>query len=276
LADERHQDGDLMNALQQALIEKAGHDHGFENTLSAGRDTVVLSSARHAVRVHVQGRASEYQVEVHGAAPTLPSELSRAFPGSRTGEQTFLTHGEAGLAQMLRRAAALAQALPNQPALDFDARVQAALQALPAGEARNTEVERLIRQRVGQQAYRQAMLDYWGGACAVTGVSVTEALRASHAKPWADCASDAERLDVFNGFLLCAHLDALFDRFLVSFDEAGALLVSSVISDKNRVLLGLDRPQHLRWLTPEHLVYLRYHRAQFAASMEVGPSTAIS
>ena len=74
-----------------------------------------------------------------------------------------------------------------------------------------------LRQRVGQQAYRQAMLDYWGGACAVTGLAWPQALRASHAKPWAECASCAERLDVFNGLLLSANLDVLFDSFLVSF-----------------------------------------------------------
>lgn len=84
-------------------------------------------------------------------------------------------------------------------------------------------MERLVRQRVGQQAFRQAMLDYWGGACAVTGVALSEVLRASHAKPWAECVSDAERLDVFNGFLLNANLDALFDRFLITFSDDGEL-----------------------------------------------------
>ena len=51
-------------------------------------------------------------------------------------------------------------------------------------------------------------------------------------------------------------------------------LVSSDISDKDRGLLGLDRPLHLRWLAPEHLVYLRLHRAHFVASIDVSPSTA--
>ena len=55
----------------------------------------------------------------------------------------------------------------------------------------------MVRQRVGQNKFRDAMLDYWGGACAVTGVAIPEVLRASHAKPWAECGTDAERLDVF-------------------------------------------------------------------------------
>jgi hypothetical protein len=41
-----------------------------------------------------------------------------------------------------------------------------------------------------------------------------ELLRASHAKPWSDCASDSERLDVFNGFLLSAQLPGQVDRCL--------------------------------------------------------------
>jgi putative restriction endonuclease len=107
--------------------------------------------------------------------------------------------------------------LPDQAMTAFDAQVQAALAELEPAAAKNTEVQRLVRQRVGQQAFRHAMLDYWGGACAVTGVAVPQALRASHAKAWALCATDAERLDVYNGFLLSANLDALFDANLATF-----------------------------------------------------------
>ena len=42
-------------------------------------------------------------------------------------------------------------------------------------------------------------------------------------KPWAKCASDDERLDVFNGLLLSANLDAAFDAGLVTFDDAGLM-----------------------------------------------------
>jgi putative restriction endonuclease len=47
-------------------------------------------------------------------------------------------------------------------------------------------------------------VDYWGGRCPISGVDQPELLRASHIKPWADCSTDAERLDVFNGVLLAA------------------------------------------------------------------------
>lgn len=131
--------------------------------------------------------------------------------------------------------------------------------------AQNTEVLRTVRQRVGQQAYRQAMLDYWGGTCAVTGLALPQALRASHAKPWAECSTDAERLDVYNGFLLSANLDALFDNFLISFTDEGVLLVSEQIDHCEREKLGLGDLMRLRWVAAQHLSYLRFHRERYFA-----------
>lgn len=115
--------------------------------------------------------------------------------------------------KLLSRAAALAQSLPNQAELDYEAAVQKKLTRLPLN---GTEVECMVWQRIGQNAFRKAMLDYWGNVCSVTVIAVPEVLRASHAKPWANCDSDAERLEVFNGFLLTANLDALFDRCLIT------------------------------------------------------------
>jgi putative restriction endonuclease len=106
------------------------------------------------------------------------------------------------------------------------------------------------------------MLDYWGGACAVTGVAIQEVLRASHAKPWAECASDAERLDVFNGFLLSANLDALFDRFLISFDEQGVLFIAPALAGLDLAPLGITFGMKLRWLDSLHQPYLTLHRAR--------------
>jgi predicted restriction endonuclease len=135
---------------------------------------------------------------------------------------------------------------------------------MPAATSENTEVQRMVRQRVGQQAYRQAMLDYWGGACAVTGLALPQALRASHAKPWAECASDAERLDVFNGFLLSANLDVLFDSFLVSFADSGELLVSKAITPSDQQKMGLAAGMCLRWVSVQHGPYLDFHRQRFS------------
>lgn len=256
-----------MNLLQRALIEKAGHDNGFEHVLrDAAEGWLALGSARHPAEVSAQMTNVGFASRLTRCQPSLPGELARSFPEAvKHGVPTvaqfdFLT--EAELARWMRRAAALAQALPDQAMTAFDAQVQAALAELDPAAAKNTEVQRLVRQRVGQQAFRHAMLDYWGGACAVTGVALPQALRASHAKAWALCATDAERLDVYNGFLLSANLDALFDTYMASFDEAGCLQISADVSAIEQARLGLAIGMRLRWIDGRHQPYLRFHRSR--------------
>jgi putative restriction endonuclease len=256
-----------MSALQRAMIEKVGHDHGFEHVLmlaTANSEAVTLASARHASRALIQLTApGEFLVEIQASNPALLVEMRRTLPLDDSGaSHHFTVKGESGLAALLRLASQLARALPSQAVQDFEAAAATALSELPAGLA-GTEVERLVRQRVGQARFREAMLDYWGGACAVTGVAVPAVLRASHAKPWAECASDAERLDVFNGFLLSPNLDALFDQFLISFDETGQLLISRVLKIDALEQLAVHEGRRLRWIAAQHGPYLAFHRERF-------------
>lgn len=256
-----------MNLLQRALIEKVGHDNGFENVLQAAADgSPTLGSARHATTVSVQASAGGFEARLLSSPPTLAGELARSFPSvivaANPAANVYLLADEGALASWLRRAAALAQALPNQAMTAFVADVQAALASLEPAAAINTEVQRVVRQRIGQQAFRQAMLDYWHGACAVTGLALPQALKASHAKAWALCSMDAERLDVFNGFLLSANLDALFDSYLASFSDDGVLLIAPTVSPAAIERLGLAADLQLRWVAPQHLPYLAFHRTQ--------------
>lgn len=249
-----------MNPLQRALIEKQGNDNGFEHVVASDASVVTLGSARHANRALVGLEGGAYQVRFQTSSSSLLPELHRNFPAMQQAD-AFQVATEANLAALLRRAASLSRALPSQAASDYQQAVAAELAELPAGIA-GTEVERIVRQRVGQNKFREAMLDYWGGACAVTGVALPEVLRASHAKPWAECATDAERLDVFNGFLLSANLDALFDRFLISFTEQGVLMVAPALAGTNLQLLGISSAMKLRWINALHQPYLELHRAR--------------
>ena len=249
-----------MDSLKIVLLEKTGHDHGFEYVLSANPQAVCLASARHPTSVKITDTANGgYQVYFETTSTTLSGELVRSFPQWVSTNNHFLTSGIAELAILLQRAANLSRALPNQPVRRYENAVRDELAAL-SPETSRTEVDRMVRQRIGQQKFREAMLTYWGGACAVTGLALPDVLRASHAKPWAECESDAERLDVFNGFLLTANLDALFDRFLISFDVQGHLLISSAVAPSDQPLLGISQELRLRWLAPEHHVYLQFHR----------------
>jgi predicted restriction endonuclease len=127
---------------------------------------------------------------------------------------------------------------------------------------RQTEAERLVIQRVGQDLFRDRLLDYWQGACAVSGLAVPSLLRASHIKPWSDCETDAERLDVFNGLLLSPSLDALFDGGWMTLLDDGGVLLAPELDATSRELLGVASPLRVRHLEPAHRRYLAWHRVQ--------------
>ena len=152
----------------------------------------------------------------------------------------------------LGRFAALARSLPNQVASRFAATTK--------GMPLSTEAERLVVQRIGQNLFRDALIDYWQGRCAITGLDVVPLLRASHIKPWAACASNAERLDVFNGLLLAPHLDALFDGGWITLQDDGELVVCSGLTAQQRLLFGIHAELRASSITDSHLEYLAFHR----------------
>lgn len=246
-----------MNFLCRALIEKSGHDNGFENSLLNTEQQVLLGSARHTLQASITPVHDGLAVQF--SEPQFIKLLVGDFPDVKQQQQALIVL-ESKLGILLNAAFRLAVLTPTEITKNYENQVQAELAKLPSNA---TEVERIVRQRIGQQTFRQALMTYWNGACAVTGIEVAEVLRASHIKPWAECATDAERLDVFNGFLLSANLDALFDRFLISFDEQGNLLISSTLSQADLLSLGIKLGMRLRWIDVLHQPYLTFHRTRF-------------
>jgi len=122
-----------------------------------------------------------------------------------------------------------------------------------------TEREATVKARTAQHRYRAGLEALWGGKCSCTGVGMAELLRASHAKPWKDC-TDAERVDPYNGFLLEARYDALFDQGFISFADDGALLLSPCLSESEIRRLGLPRGLRVQGIAPQHHRYLQWHR----------------
>ena len=114
-----------------------------------------------------------------------------------------------------------------------------------------------IESRVGQSKFKKSLQKYWK-ACAVTGLSVSGILRASHIKPWA-LATPKERLDPFNGLLLLPTLDALFDIGFITFDEHGKIVISSKLSGSKFDVLGLSAELKLKKINGAHLPYLQFH-----------------
>ncbi len=153
---------------------------------------------------------------------------------------------------LVRRTFQLAKTLPDELLHRF----ADATRDLP----RATEVERLVLQRVGQDIFREGLMEYWEGRCAISGLAVPDLLRASHIKPWAACETDAERLDVYNGLLLAPNYDAAFDQGFITIAESGSVEVSPALTDEARQTLGLKAASSLRSSIARHQIYLRWHR----------------
>jgi hypothetical protein len=124
-----------------------------------------------------------------------------------------------------------------------------------------TERDALVSARIGQGAFRTAVLAQWQGRCAVTGCGTPEAIRASHIKPWR-LASNEERLDPGNGLPLVATLDALFDARLIAFASDGLMLVSERLSAEEREKLHLRGCRLSRRPEPHTAAYLADHRVR--------------
>lgn len=232
-----------MTPLERIRLEKAAADCGFERTPELTDDGgLALRSAQfpEVVWLHSLGLRG---FQVKASHPALVNNAPDA---------TVLVPNIEKLYTVLNHAAATARTLPN--------RVADAFRQQTARMPTTTEAERLVVQRVGQNLFRQALLDFWHGQCAVTGLAVPELLRASHIKPWAQCATDNERLDVFNGLLLAPHIDALFDGGWISFADHGGVLVSRALSAKACEQLAVSRQWAVQRLTASHHAYLAHHR----------------
>ncbi len=245
-----------LDPVNVTRLEKVAVDNGFD--LDRGRDSewLIFGSSHASLQIWLTALGEAPFVlalsrpDVFDSLANMGAAFTSAIPKGAAAARG--ARDLPALHRLVRRAFQLARALPDEPLRAFLARTA----SLP----RTTEADRLVVQRVGQDIFRERLLDYWEGRCAITGLSVPELLRASHIKPWADCESDAERLDVFNGILLAPHLDAALDRGFITVADDGAVVVSSVLDDDARHVLGLQEPLRVRGLAPGHCRYLPWHR----------------
>ncbi len=244
--------------------QKAAADNGFR-----------LSRGVEGGWLRFGSTTAQGDVWIAGVSPTGPwlLALDRAEVAAEIGAAATALATGPGVAMFvfdtlpplyaaLDRAYRLEVSLPDAPLVQFQAKAG----SLP----RATEAERLVVQRIGQDVFRQALLAYWGGRCPLTGISDPALLRASHIVPWAECTTDAERLDVHNGLLLSALWDAAFDAGLVSFADDGAALISPDLGAAATAALGAGPGSALQGLTARHRANLAWHRARYGFDAEQG------
>ena len=247
------------SAVERIRIDKAAVDEGFglrhaddgdwlayEGLGTPGALRLTMAGDNYLVATNHAGVALELQS--HGLTGNI-----EGTPATPVGFAAFAVSGTVALHRLVRDIRRLARSLPQEPLRVYEAKI--------AHLPRTTEAERLVIMRVGQGVFREALMDYWGGSCAATGVSEPRLLRASHIKPWARCETDAERLDVHNGLLLAAHLDAAFDAGLISFADDGSILLSPRFAPSDRAALGIHEGLTLKRIGHGHLANLQWHRA---------------
>lgn len=122
-----------------------------------------------------------------------------------------------------------------------------------------TEKQRLVAARLCQGKFRRDLIELWRGRCSLTWCEVPEALVASHIQAWA-LSDNLQRQDPYNGLLLVANADRLFDRGLLSFDSTGGLLIKDIVAPLELTRMGLSPGMRLKHLHPRHQPYLAAHR----------------
>jgi len=131
------------------------------------------------------------------------SDLNEAVPASEEALRQLFAAGESTVVEVLPKEGVKVRKVP------------------PHGP---TEFLSTVKQRRGQEFFRDAVLNNFGGRCGVTQLALRELLVASHILPWG--THEEERLNVRNGLALSRLHDAAFDRGLIGFDENMKLLLS--------------------------------------------------
>lgn len=237
-----------------SACEQAAWQNGFRKNLGEwdGWASFGSTTAKGTIFVASDGDDGPWYVAIDhaGVAAELP------FPKAQVAHPGIAAYSAAQMSELypiLERIYELSVSLPDGPLEEF----QTATEGFPE----TTEVERLVKQRIGQDIFRKRLISYWQGRCPMTNISDTDLLRASHIKPWKDCETDAERLDVHNGILLSALWDAAFDKGLVTFHDDGSPKFSSKLTASARNSLS-DHSSLISGLTAKHKENLIWHRDQ--------------
>lgn len=127
----------------------------------------------------------------------------------------------------------------------------------PFQELNKFEKESIVKIRIGQSSFKQNLINLYGKCC-ICGLKHPNFLIASHIKPWS-MSSDTEKLDKYNGLLLCPHHDSLFDKGYISFDNEGKIMISKNLSKMDKILLNIRDDMFIK-MQENNQVYMKWHR----------------
>ncbi len=196
---------------------------------------------------------------IHDIAPLLPIKYS-AFQANGQGNQGYLYPCNDELTiQLLELIGDANIFVPDEEQMSLSMDLIQINDWKPlAPLITNTESETKTKIRVGQSKFREKLEPIWNNACPICGVSLRDILRASYSKPWKDCSKE-ERLDPFNGILLCCNHDTLYNKGYISFNAKGNILISEKIEEKDYDKFLLNADIKIPTET-EHKPYFSWHK----------------
>lgn len=121
-------------------------------------------------------------------------------------------------------------------------------------------IERVVKARKNQNKFREALFKR-ECKCKICGLAHKDLLIASHIKTWSESTPE-EKLNHFNGFLLCPNHDSLFDKHFITFDNNGKIIISKRLSEKDKQLLNISN-EIIISLEEENKRFLKEHRKVF-------------
>lgn len=86
--------------------------------------------------------------------------------------------------------------------------------------------------RLGEQKFSENMMNLWTPQCVLCDIDLPALLTASRSKPWKD-STEVERIDPYNGAVLCCNHDALYKKGYIAFDGQGRLHISPQLSEED-------------------------------------------
>ena len=94
------------------------------------------------------------------------------------------------------------------------------------------DVIRSVKVRVGQNFFRDAVLNNFDSKCAICSINIPEMLRASHIVPWSK--NEQDRVNPENGLCLSSLYDDAFDKGFIGVNTEYKIILADKLKKRNK------------------------------------------
>ena len=122
----------------------------------------------------------------------------------------------------------------------------------------DSESKAKAKMRKYEAKFADKLAPLWSNTCAVCDIQLEPMLCSTYAKPWKD-STDDERIDPFNGLLLCCNHSALYKEGYIAFDGTGKIHIAPELSPNDYGQYGIHIKVRIT-RQPEHKPYIKWHK----------------